>query len=303
MSYSLSLIACPAKSPLLHDDVDLASRAAAEAGAEVGAGVWLSPGEAWHVEFAGPPVAVRDSVRAALSQRALDINAFAAAHSRKRLLLADMDSTLIRQECIDELAAEVGLGAQVAAITERAMRGEIAFEPALRERVRLLEGLPTDIVSRVIAERIVLMPGAMTLVATMRAAGAYTALVSGGFTVFAEPIGTRLNIHEYRANQLVAMAGRITGTLVEPILGREAKADTLRELTARLGLDLQDTLAVGDGANDEAMIQLAGLGVAFRAKPALRLVAPTTVEHGDLTALLFLQGYRREEFVTYGEAS
>jgi phosphoserine phosphatase len=154
------------------------------------------------------------------------------------------------------------------------MRGEIAFEPALRERVRLLDGLPTETVPRVLAERIIIMPGAVTLVATMRAGGAYTALVSGGFTAFAEPIGRLLNIQECRANQLVAVDGRFTGMVAEPILGREGKAETLRELTARLGLDIRETMAVGDGANDAAMIALAGLGVAFRAKPALRACRP-----------------------------
>lgn len=219
------------------------------------------------------------------------------AFRRKKLFLADMDSTMIRQECIDELAAEIGLRAEVAAITERAMRGKIAFAPALRERVALLEGLGTEVVGKVLAERIEIMPGAVVLVATMRASGAYTALVSGGFTAFVEPIGRRIGFEETRANMLVSEAGTFTGLVVEPVLGAEAKEAALVELTQRLGLAPEETLAVGDGANDAGMIRRAGLGVGFRAKPALRRMADATIDHADLCGLLFLQGYRRDEFV------
>ncbi len=208
-----------------------------------------------------------------------------------------MDSTLIEQECVDELAAEIGRRDEIAAITGRAMRGEIAFEPALRERVAMLRGLAISVADRLLAERIAIVPGAATLVRAMRAHGGHAALVSGGFTAFAGPIAERLGFDEYRANVLLSEAGRFSGLLAEPILGRAAKVDALHELTGRLGITPSDVLAVGDGANDIGMIRLAGLGVAFRAKPALRAEADAQIDHCDLTGLLFLQGYRREEFV------
>ena len=236
-------------------------------------------------------------MRRALSGRPIDVNVVAARARRKKLLLADMDSTMIEQECIDELAAEVGLRDKVAAITERAMRGEIAFAPALRERVALLKGLPVEVVAKVLASRITITPGARVLVATMRAAGAQATLVSGGFTAFVEPVARRIGFDESRANTLIAEVGRFSGRVAEPILGAEAKEDELGALTARLRLTPEETLAVGDGANDAGMVRQAGLGVAYRAKPALRAVAGATIDHADLTGLLFLQGFSREEFV------
>jgi phosphoserine phosphatase len=221
---------------------------------------------------------------------------------RKRLLVADMDSTMIGQECIDELADYAGYKSRVAAITERAMRGEIAFAPALRERVALLKGLPAAVIDTVIAERIRLTPGGPTLLATMRANGAYTCLVSGGFTAFTSPIAAMIGFDEQHANTLVIDAGgRLTGEVAEPVLGREAKLDTLMALRERFGLVREDTLAVGDGANDIPMIEAAGLGVAFHGKPAIKEAATACIEYGDLTALLYAQGYRREEFVGDGE--
>ncbi len=218
-------------------------------------------------------------------------------HRRKRLFLADMDSTMIEQECIDELAATLGLKAHVAAITERAMRGEIAFEPALRERVALLKGIEAGVIEALIRDRITLTPGGRTLVATMRAHGALTCLVSGGFTLFTGPIGATLGFEETRANRLGLEAGRLSGTVEEPIVGREAKRATLIEGRERLGLATEETLAVGDGANDLAMLGEAGLGVAFRAKPAVAAAARARIDHGDLTALLYLQGFGASEFV------
>ncbi|UMY17537.1 phosphoserine phosphatase SerB [Methylobacterium organophilum] len=218
-------------------------------------------------------------------------------HRRKRLFLADMDSTMIEQECIDELAATLGLKAHVAAITERAMRGEIAFEPALRERVALLKGIEAGVIEALIRDRITLTPGGRTLVATMRAHGALTCLVSGGFTLFTGPIGATLGFEETRANRLGLEAGRLSGTVEEPIVGREAKRATLIEGRERLGLAAEETLAVGDGANDLAMLGEAGLGVAFRAKPAVAAAARARIDHGDLTALLYLQGFGASEFV------
>ena len=203
----------------------------------------------------------------------------------------------VGEECIDELADFVGLKAHVAAITERAMRGEIAFEPALRERVALLRGLEARVVDEVLAERIRLTPGGPELVATMKANGAYAALVSGGFTLFTGEIAARLGFDEHRSNVLLLEAGRLVGAVAEPILGREAKLATLIELRDRLHLAPSETMAVGDGANDLAMLGEAGLGVAFHAKPAVAAAARARVDHGDLTALLFMQGYHRDEIV------
>jgi phosphoserine phosphatase len=222
---------------------------------------------------------------------------------RKKLLVADMDSTMIGQECIDELADYAGFKSRVATITWRAMEGEIAFVPALRERVALLKGLPVSAIDTVIAERIRLTPGAATLVKTMRANGAYTCVVSGGFTAFMTSIAAAIGFDEYHGNTLlVDAAGRLTGEVAEPVLGREAKHDTLLALRERFRLAREDTLAVGDGANDVPMIEAAGLGIAFHAKPALRQAAHACIDYGDLTALLYAQGYRREELVeTNGE--
>jgi phosphoserine phosphatase len=222
---------------------------------------------------------------------------------RKKLLVADMDSTMIGQECIDELADYAGLKDRVAAITARAMAGEIAFAPALRERVALLRGLPVSTIDKVIAQRIRPNPGAATLINTMRAHGVYTCVVSGGFTAFMAPLAKIIGFDEYHANTLLTdAAGLLTGKVTEPVLGREAKRDTLLALRQRFGLRREETLAVGDGANDIPMIEAAGLGVAFHGKPALRDVADACIDHGDLTALLYAQGYRRDEFVaTTGE--
>jgi phosphoserine phosphatase len=226
----------------------------------------------------------------------VDVVVQSSANRRKKLFLADMDSTMIGQECIDELAAFVGLKDHVAAITERAMRGEIAFEPALRERVALLKGLPVTVVDEVIAKHITLTPGGRTLVHTMRANGGLTALVSGGFTLFTTRIAAMIGFDETRANTLTLDAGKLAGRVDEPIFGRETKRATLIELRTRLGLSKDDTMATGDGANDLDMIAEAGLGVAFHAKPKVAEAAAARIDHGDLTALLYVQGYRDEEF-------
>jgi phosphoserine phosphatase len=220
------------------------------------------------------------------------------AQRRKKLFLADMDSTMIGQECIDELADIVGLKPHIAAITERAMRGELAFAPALRERVALLAGLPVSAVADVLRDRIRLTPGGRTLIATLRAHGVRTCLVSGGFTLFTDRIAAMLGFDEARANRLTLADGdKLAGTVAEPIFDRDGKRATLIELRGRYGLGREDTMAVGDGANDLDMIAEAGLGVAFHAKPKLAQAAAARIDRGDLTALLYAQGYRREEFV------
>jgi phosphoserine phosphatase len=265
--------------------------------------IWLDPGVAADIPFSAPREndnhALAERARQALAGAAVDVVLQPAAGRRKALFLADMDSTMIGQECIDELADYVGLKPRVAAITERAMRGEIEFAPALRERVALLKGLPASVVDEVIAARIRLTPGARTLIATLRRHGAYTCLVTGGFTLFTARIAAMLGFDENRANTLVLdAAGRLTGEVSEPIFGREGKLATLIELTRRLGIAADETLVAGDGANDIAMIQAAGLGVAYHAKPRVAAAAAARIDRGDLTALLYVQGYRRDEFVT-----
>ncbi len=219
-----------------------------------------------------------------------------AGGRKKAMLLADMDSTMIRQECIDELADMAGVGAHVAGITARAMNGELDFEAALLERVALLRGLPVDVIDRVLAERITLMPGGTALLATMRAHGAHAALVSGGFTAFTGAIAARLGFDEHHANTLLVDGGTLTGDVARPILGRQAKVDALTRITHRLHLTPADVIAVGDGANDLGMLGAAGTGVALHAKPAVQAQCDIRVNHGDLTALLFIQGYVRSEF-------
>jgi phosphoserine phosphatase len=240
-------------------------------------------------------VAVR--LRSALKDLPVDVVVQPLTNRRKRLFVADMDSTMIEQECIDELADYVGLKAHVAAITERAMRGEIAFEPALRERVALLKGLPLAVVDEVITKRITLTPGGRTLLATMRANGARTCLVSGGFTHFTGRVAALAGFDEHRGNALIIEDGKLTGRVQEPVLGRDAKLATLIELRDRVGLSAADTLAAGDGANDIPMLEAAGLGVAFHAKPKVAEAAQARIDHGDLTALLYLQGYARADFI------
>jgi phosphoserine phosphatase len=241
--------------------------------------------------------AIENRLREARGDLPIDIVVQPQAFRRKKLFLADMDSTMIGQECIDELADFVGLKAHVAGITERAMRGEIEFEPALRERVALLKGMPVSVVDEVLAKRIKPTPGGRELVMTMRAHGAWTCLISGGFTLFTNAVAAAIGFQENRANQLLTRDGQLVGEVREPILGRAAKLATLIELRESFDLDEIDTLVVGDGANDLGMIQAAGLGVAYHAKPAVAAAAAARIDHGDLTALLYAQGYRRDEFV------
>lgn len=227
----------------------------------------------------------------------IDVNCVALEGRRKKLLIADMDSTMIPVECIDEVGDFAGVREQVVAITEPAMRGEISFEEALRARVALMKGLPVERLEDVYRERVSLNPGARTLVRTMGANGAFTALVSGGFTFFTERVAAEAGFHHNRANVLEIADGALAGSVAEPILGRAAKIEALEALSLQQGVPLESTLAVGDGANDLGMLGLAGLGVAFRAKPVVKEASDCSIVHGDLTALLYLQGYSEAEFV------
>ena len=256
---------------------------------------WLSPDEAAEFPVNTLPANL-DQVRADVAPMGVDLNGVSMAGRRKQVLIADMDSTMVEQECIDELAAEAGVGDRVADITARAMNGEIEFEDAINERVGLLKGLPVNVIDKVLNDRITLAPGAKTLVSTMKAQGAHTVLVSGGFTQFTDRIAEHLGFDETRANSLLDADGLLTGKVARPILGREAKVRALDEVTARHGLTPSDAIAVGDGANDLGMLDRAGLGVALHAKPSVAAAAPVRIDHADLTSLLFLQGYARTEF-------
>jgi phosphoserine phosphatase len=261
---------------------------------------WLADGIACDIPLVDGTDAIEAErlLREAVAGQSVDVAVQNAETRRKSFLIADMDSTMIGQECIDELAAEVGLKDKVSQITARAMNGEIAFEPALRERVALLKGLPIGVVDEVIEKRITLTPGGRELIATMKAKGGYTALVSGGFTVFTAPIARMLGFDENRANTLLEQDGILTGEVAEPILGKQAKVDSLLDIAKRLCISPEDAIAVGDGANDLGMLGIAGSGVALHAKPAVAAEAKIRIDYGDLTALLYLQGYRKTDFVT-----
>lgn len=264
---------------------------------------WLCPSEAWEAEFVTNEVKAGAELKAdvafALNGLTIDINIVTAEPQlrRNRLLVADMESTIIQQECLDELADFVGLRERIAGITDRAMRGELDFEAAIKERVRLLEGLDVGALQEVYDKRVTLMPGAETLIRTMKANGATCALVSGGFDFFAARIKDRLGFDDFQANRLETAGGKLTGRVMEPILGREAKLAALESYKSRLGLTRALTMATGDGANDLAMIKASGLGVAFHAKPLVAAEADASITRGDLTALLYLQGYAKSEFV------
>ena len=260
-----------------------------------GDAVWLAPDEAAEFEMMRIPVN-RWEVWSDLQGMGVDLVVQPSGGRRKKMLLADMDSTMIQQECIDELADEAGVGERVAAITAAAMNGELDFDGALRERVGLLKGLPESVIDDVLDKRITLMPGGPVLLATMKAHGAYAALVSGGFTAFTAAIAGTLGFDENRANPLIADGGVLTGEVGLPILGKQAKVDALEEITARLGISEADVLAVGDGANDLGMLTRAGMGVALHAKPSVAAECDVRIYHGDLTALLFIQGYARDVF-------
>jgi len=258
--------------------------------------IWLAPGEAAAFDVAEVP-SNRWDVWGDLQKIAVDMVVRPQGEPKKKILIADMDSTMIGQECLDELADVAGFGEEVRAVTARAMNGELDFEEAIDSRVALLDGLSTSVIDQVLAERITYTPGGDTLVRTMKGNGAFCALVSGGFTQFTEAVGGHLGFDMNRANVLLEESGTLTGKVAKPVLGREAKVTALEELTSRFGLSDADVLAVGDGANDLGMLGRAGLGVALHAKPSVQADCDVRINHGDLSALLYLQGYTRDEFL------
>ena len=281
--------------PLVAGDLSAAVDRLAAAGCAPGAGLWLEEGVAADIAFDADPAAARDALEGAFART--DVVVQPTATRRKALIVADMDSTMITVECIDELADYAGIKAEVAAVTEAAMRGELDFEGALDARVALLEGLDERVIAQCLAKRVEIMPGAKALVRTMRANGAQAVLVSGGFTRFAEPVAAEIGFDRAIANVLLIEGGRLTGKVAKPIVGSATKEETLLAAIADGGIDPALSLAVGDGANDLAMIQRAGLGVAYHAKPIVAAAAGARVDHGDLSALLYAQGYRRSNWV------
>jgi len=296
MQIVLTLVA--PDSDTLKDATPLALEAVAGAGAPVKETKALGPGGLDIFFEHDDPTIVRAKAEDALEGKTADICVQLAEHRRKRLLLADMDSTIIGCECLDELADFADLRAEVAAITERAMRGELNFPDALRERVAMIAGLPLDDLQRCFDERVRLNPGARALVATMAAHGARCILVSGGFDFFTSRVALAAGFHSHWANKLIDDGEALTGRVAEPILGREAKLAALKSEAAGMGAALVDTLAIGDGANDLDMILAAGLGVAYRAKPVLAGQADAKIDNTDLTALLYFQGYSADQFVS-----
>ncbi len=289
--FTASLISNPTRADLSRDTAEALRNAWGG-----GALRWLNPGVA--VEFDLPSLPEnRWTVWEDLQAMGHDLVIQPAEGRRKKMLLADMDSTMIGQECIDELGDKAGFGPRIAAITARAMNGELNFEEALLERVGLMKGLPVSVIAEVLAERITYTPGGRTLIATMQARGGYAVLVSGGFTAFSQPVAAHLGFDENRANVLLEQDGRLTGDVARPILGREAKIAALDEISARRGITPAEVIAVGDGANDLGMLGRAGAGVALHAKPAVAAQCDIRINHGDLTALLYIQGYSAAEFV------
>ena len=296
MNLVLTLIAAPNSNALTKDVIDHAAIALTGAGALVGDLNWLAAGEAVDLSFDGITLDVADTT---LAEAELPVDAVTqkAATRRKKLLIADMDSTMVTGETLDELAEFAGVKDRVAAITARAMNGELDFEAALDERVGLLEGMSTDMLQEA-WKTVEYTGGAKTLVATMKANGAFAALVSGGFDFFTGAVRAELGFDYDQANVLIQADGKLTGKVQKPVLDRQAKVDALENLSSEQGITSGDAIAVGDGANDLQMISIAGTGVAFHAKPSVQEQARICINHGDLTALLYLQGYAKSDFIS-----
>ncbi|WP_375243192.1 phosphoserine phosphatase SerB [Sphingomonas parapaucimobilis] len=284
-----------AKGQLADADLSAAQEKLAAAGCTSSATRWIDAGVAADIDFTGDPLAAREALEGRFDTT--DVVVQPAANRHKRLLVADMDSTMITVECIDELADYAGIKEQVGDVTERAMRGELDFAAALDARVALLEGLDESVIEQCLAERVTLMAGARALVRTMKARGGHAILVSGGFTRFAEPVAAEIGFDRAIANYLEIAHGKLTGTVRKPIVGSDTKEKTLLAALDELGIGAGESMAVGDGANDLAMIRRAGLGVAYRAKPIVAGAAAARIDHGDLTGLLYAQGIPRAEWV------
>lgn len=298
MKTVLTVIAASDKGKLTQALVNDIAKALEGAGAQVLAQDWLAADIACDIIFSKlEPAAAEDAARAVIGELPIDCVAQDTDGRQKQLLISDMDSTIITIECIDEIADFAGVKEQVAGITERAMRGELDFIAALRERVGLLKGLEAAVLQQVYDKRVKFMPGARELVQTMRANGAYTILVSGGFDFFTSRVQEAIGFHDNSANQLEISEGKLTGKVLEPILDKHAKLATLMQVSGEKNISLSQSLAVGDGANDLPMIMAAGLGAAYHAKPVVQQSARARINHCDLTALLYIQGYRQEEFV------
>ncbi len=296
MNNALTLITAPASAALVPDDLQTVANAIAALGGSSGDPNWLATGIACDLPFDGITLKqATDAALTALDGKPIDAVAQPSADRRKKLLIADMESTIIENEMLDELAVACGIGDAIADITARAMAGELDFEGALRARVEMLKGLHADALEQALSS-IRITPGAATLVATMRAHGAYCALVSGGFQYYTDWVRRRLGFDYDQSNRLEIADGKLTGDVLDPILGRDAKREALFRLSKEQGVTAAAALTVGDGANDLAMLEAAGLGVAYHAKPLVAEAARAKIDHGDLTALLYLQGYRQEEF-------
>lgn len=296
VTHVITLIGDPTLAPIPDRIVESARQVLLSAGAEVGNADWLSEGIACDLPLSGLDLdTATAAVRTVIDELPIDVIGQPTAHRRKKLLVADMDSTIIQQECIDEIADFVGCREEVSAITERAMRGEMDFPEAVRARAQMFAGLDASILDRAYDERITLTPGAETLLRVMRTGGAFAALVSGGFTQFTGRVAERIGFDRHHGNELEIASGKLTGRAVEPIKGGSAKVELLNHYCYELGISRDEAIAVGDGANDIPMIEAAGLGVAFHGKPSVIIAADAAINHGDLTALLFLQGYRQDD--------
>lgn len=300
MTQVMTIIANPAIKKLDNRFIEVVRPLLTDQGASLLEGDWLAFEEAYDLLFQGGKLdEIRQSLEEVLNREPFDVIIQPSQHRRKKMLIADMDSTMITIECIDELADFVGLKAHVAKITERAMNGELDFKSALRERVELLKGLEEAVLQRAYDERVVFMPGAKQLLATMRSQGGKAVLVSGGFTFFTSRVAKALGFDDQRANILDIRHGKLTGNVVEPILDKEAKLESLYYYAEKFGFTSQDVIAVGDGANDLPMLRAAGTGVAYHAKPHVQAEVKLRINHADLTALLYIQGYKKEEIVAF----